>query len=186
MTCARSQREHRAKTARFAEERGRVRKGMWKLAVGVGLGRECLGLELVRMMRSCLQVASSFFFFPSEVGGWVIPAGERGESRREVLKRPSRHGDQREQLTQRLGDSTRVHHTFSSLLCTSQRNFVTFCGHAQPGMKMLGVTEGSRAGRRSRSDSIGERLMEELDLRSWLVGAWREAEESLIWENWGH
>lgn len=81
------QREHRAKTARFAEERGRVEKGMWKLAVGVGLGRECLGLELVRIMKRCLQVASFFF---SEVGGWVIPAGERGESRREVLKRPGK------------------------------------------------------------------------------------------------
>lgn len=64
---------------------------MWKLAVGLGLGRECLGLELVRMMKSCLQVASFFFFFfSSEVGGWVIPVGERGESRREVLKRPGK------------------------------------------------------------------------------------------------
>lgn len=60
-----------------------------------------------------------------------------------------------------------------------------FCSHAQPGMKMLDITEGSRVGR-SRSDSIGKRLMEELDHRSWLVGAGREAERSLIWENWGH
>ena len=125
MTCARSQREHRAKTTRFTEERGRVEKGMWKLAVGEGLGRECLGLELVRMMRSCLQVAS-FFFFSSEVGGWVIPAGERGESRREVLQRPSHQGEQREQLTQRLGDSTSVHRTFSSLLWRQSAQFCDF------------------------------------------------------------
>lgn len=93
MTCARSQREHRAKTTRFTEERGRVEKGMWKLAVGEGLGRECLGLELVRMMRSCLQVAS-FFFFPVklEAGSFLLVREERAEERsyRDLVVKRSR------------------------------------------------------------------------------------------------
>ena len=47
-----------------------------------------MGLELVSRMMSCLQVASVIFF--SEVGGWVITVGERGGSRREVLKTPGK------------------------------------------------------------------------------------------------
>lgn len=55
----------------------------------LGIWREnVVGLELVSMMMSCLQVAS--VLFSSEVGGLVITVGERGGSRREVLKRPGK------------------------------------------------------------------------------------------------
>lgn len=51
-----------------------------------GWAESVLGLELVRMVKSCHQVASVIyflFFFFSEVGGWVITVvrQERAEER---------------------------------------------------------------------------------------------------------
>ena len=69
---------------------------------------------------------------------------------------------------------------------TSQQNFVISCSHGQLGMKMLGITEGNRIGRRSRSESISKRLMEELGQQSWSAGAGREAERRRLWESRGH
>ena len=50
---------------------------------------------------------------------------------------------------------------------------------------MLDITEGNRIGRRSRRESIGKRLMEELGQRSWSAGAGREAERRRLWESRG-
>lgn len=70
----------------FAEERGHFWKGMWKLAGGAGLGRECSGSRAGEDGEE-LPPGSFCYLFPfflfSEVGGWVITVvrQERAEER---------------------------------------------------------------------------------------------------------